>query len=44
MGTGTIVGLSILGVILLFLFLGTNILEEEIEKEKPDRNEDKNKK
>ena len=44
MGTGTIIGLSILGAILLFLSLGTNILEEEIEKEKPDCNEDKNKK
>lgn len=44
MGTGTIIGLGILGAILLFLFLGTNILEEEIEKEKSDRNEDKNKK
>ena len=40
MGTGIIIGLSILMAILLFLFLGTNILKEEIDKEKPDRNED----
>ncbi len=41
MGAGTIVGLSILGIILLCLSLGINILEEEIEKEKSSHNEDK---
>ena len=43
MGTGTIIGLSILGAILLFLSLGINILKEEIGKEEHDRNEDKDK-
>jgi hypothetical protein len=41
MGTGTIIGLSILGGILLFLAFGINILEEEIGKEKSSHNEDK---
>jgi len=40
MGTGTIIGLSILGAILLFLSLGTNILEEEIERDNSNSNED----
>lgn len=44
MGTGAIVGLSILGAILLFLYSGTSILEEEIEKEKSKHDGDKFKK
>ena len=41
MGTGAIIGLSILGIILLFLSLGNSIMEEEIGKENSKRNRDK---